>query len=278
MNCDLACHLIDDYMENQLSRYDSLRLEKHLDTCQNCADELAIRPELDRAIQRALVASVQQRNLSPEASMRIVRQAQGNLRRGIWTDRGYWGLKLAFAGVAVSLVLVAVFFILSGLPVPAKLNPVTLLPVTKIPFFEQYSATLVAVDQPAWLDGPVADVSPGERSALFVGQDDFQIEPHRIEPGEDYVMTMVLRSDLPRAMETARFDLDIVGPTGYYRFEMTVKGPLPAQGVSVIRITPQHLAAASEERYLISPTEIFGEPGVYSVRVLLYSPVFAPAK
>ena len=61
MNCELACHLIDNYMENQLSRYDSLRLERHLSDCSGCTEELRIRPDLERTIQRALTASVQLR-------------------------------------------------------------------------------------------------------------------------------------------------------------------------------------------------------------------------
>jgi hypothetical protein len=68
-------------------------------------------------------------------------------------------------------------------------------------------------------------------------------------------------------------DLDIDGPTGSYRFGLSFRGPLPAEGMSIFRVTPELLAKPCEERYLMSPTDIFSVPGAYTIRATLLNPV-----
>jgi hypothetical protein len=74
-------------------------------------------------------------------------------------------------------------------------------------------------------------------------------------------------------MDTMDFDLEVFGPKGSYRFELAFSGPLPAEGTSVFRITPALLTRPCEERYLMSPTDIFAVPGAYTIRVTLLHPV-----
>jgi hypothetical protein len=96
-----------------------------------------------------------------------------------------------------------------------------------------------------------------------------------MRPHVPFTMTVLLQSDLPQPLETVHLDLDISGPTGFYRFGLAVEGPLPAQGVSILRVTPELLAEPCEEQYLIAPTEVFSLPGVYTLRVTLSDPVVA---
>jgi hypothetical protein len=91
-------------------------------------------------------------------------------------------------------------------------------------------------------------------------------------PGEAFTVTVFLQSDLPEPLETARLDLDIDGPTGYYRFALSARGPLAAQGLTALRVTSEALVAPCEEKYQIPPTDIFGASGIYTVRVALPGP------
>ncbi len=276
MNCELACHLIDDYLEKRLSRYDCQRLERHLRECPACAREVRERPDFERSVRRALAASVQGRHLAPEASMRIIREARGNVRRGIWSKRVHLGARLAASAAAVSLVLLGVFFLLGGIPVPSSFGTITLLPIKQVALASE-QAPHFTLDQPVSSDITIDVPASEERKALSLGHHDVRIEPWMLKPGETFTVTLLLHTDMPQPLDNARLDLDVSGPTGYYRFELTVKGPLPARGVSVLQITPQVLATSSRERYLISPSEIFREPGVYTVRVFLFSPVLPAA-
>jgi hypothetical protein len=94
-----------------------------------------------------------------------------------------------------------------------------------------------------------------------------------MEPSEPFTMTVFLQSDLPQPLDAVRLDLEITGPTGFFRFGLAVKGPLPAHGVSIFRVTPETLAKPCEEQYLISPTDVFSLPGTYTLRVTLFDPV-----
>ncbi|MGD2207194.1 MAG: zf-HC2 domain-containing protein [Anaerolineae bacterium] len=273
MNCETACHLIDDYVEGGLSQYDARRLEGHLRRCLDCAQELRRRPYFEHTLRNALAASVQHRSLSPNVTVRIISEAQGSLRRGIWANRIFRSLRAVAAASAVSLVLIGLFFVLSGRPVPEKLQPIILAPMRQFVLFRQQP--LAAFEsRPALPEHQVPDPPDENRPALYLTSQDIRLEPWKIHPGESFTLTLFLRSDLPQPLKNARFDLVVSGPTGYYRFEMTVQGPLPAQGVSIVQVTPERLAASSRKKYLMSPEEIFYAPGVYTLRVLLFSPVF----
>jgi hypothetical protein len=84
-----------------------------------------------------------------------------------------------------------------------------------------------------------------------------------------------LHSNLARPVNRLRLDLDVSGPTGYYSFGLSVQGPLPAHGVSILRLTPELLADACEDRYLMAPTDVFRTPGTYAVRLTLSDAVTA---
>jgi hypothetical protein len=275
VNCELACHLMDEYLEKRLSRYDARRLERHLNQCQRCRLELQERPVFERTIRCGLASSVQHRHLSPESSMRIVREVQGNLRRAIWSNRVSLGLRVAAGVAAVALVLVGLFSLLSGMPGSSGLGTITLFPIKQLALAEPEPITRFTANQPTLAEPQPGPAPTEHRPAIFMGRHDVRIEPWRLESGEPFTITMFLHTNLPQTVNSARFDLDVTGPTGYYRFEMAVKGPLPPQGISVLELTPEDLAASSRERYLLSPTEIFAEPGVYTIRVFLFSPVLA---
>jgi hypothetical protein len=266
---------MDEYLEKRLSRYDARRLERHLTQCQQCAQELRDRPAFERTLRCALATSVQHRYLSPETSMRIVREVQGNLRRAIWSHRVSFLLQVGAGVASVALVLVGLFFLLSGLPGSSGLGTITLFPIKQLALAEPEPVTRFAANQPTLAEPQPGPAPTEHRPAIFMGRHDVRIEPWRLESGDPFTITMFLHTDLPQTVNSARFDLDVTGPTGFYRFEMTVKGPLPPQGISVLKITPEDLAASSRERYLLSPTEIFAEPGVYTIRVFLFSPVVA---
>jgi hypothetical protein len=268
MNCDLACHLIDDYLENRLSRYERQCLEAHLASCPDCSEELRQRPVFERTMQRALASAVQNYDLSTEASVRIVQEAQSSLRRAVWTNRAVWTFQVVASVAAIALVVVGLLVLLGRIPVPSHLGPVNLSPVSQWLFSEQHPATLSTVDEP--------NLESTSSPAVWLSNSDMRLEPFDMEPGEPFTLTLLLHTDMPQPLDTARFTIDVQGPSGYYSFLMAVQGPLPANGVSVLRVTPDLLATTSRERYLISPTEIFGEPGVYRVRVTVFSPVLKP--
>ena len=94
-----------------------------------------------------------------------------------------------------------------------------------------------------------------------------------MHPRDPYTITVFVESDMSRSLESIRLDLDISGPTGYYSFDLTVEGPLPGRGVSVLRLTPDLLAETCEEQYLIAPTDVFSAAGSYNLRLTLFDMV-----
>jgi hypothetical protein len=274
MNCEIACHLMDDYVQKRLSRYDVRRLEQHLSRCLSCAQELRDRPLFERAIRQSLAVSVQQRQLSAEASLRIVREAQGTMRRAIWSNHAYRLVRLAGSAAAMCLVLVGLFFLLRAVPGKSDTNTITLFPVRQLSPADRQPGARFTLDDPTWPDTQPEDPSGQPPRALSLGYDDVLIEPWSLKPGEMFTITLFLQTNLPKPIDKARLDLDVNGPTGYYSFELTVKGHLPSHGVSVLQITPDDLAAYSREKYLMSPAEILGKPGVYTVNIYLYSPAW----
>lgn len=278
MNCDLACHLIDDYLEKRLSRYDARRLEQHLKRCGSCSEELRARPRFERTIRHSLAASVQQHHLSAEASMRIVREAQDSVRRGIWSRRAYGAARAAATVAGMCLVLVGLFFLLRDLPRESDANVITLFPIRYLSMSDRRPASRITLHERTWPDAPLENPSSARSNTLSVDANNVLIEPWTLKPGELFTITLFLQSDLPQPVDAARFDLDINGPTGSYNFEVNVRGHLPSRGISVLQVTPDLLETSSQEKYLMTPTEIFGEPGVYTLTVFLYSPVRAAAR
>lgn len=267
MNCDLAGRLIDDYLEIGLSQRDRHLLEKHLVSCRRCAEELRSRPAFDRDMRCALAASVRPLNLSSEASTRIVAAAERSLHRAIWSHRAIVTFRLMTGAVAAALLIVGLFALTGHIPVPSHLRPIALLPANRLRFADSQSITLSAGDQPAPRRTAASTTSLPVASLM--------VEPRDLRPYQPFTMTVLLQSDLPRPLETVRLDLDISGPTGFYSFGLAVKGPLPAHGVSIFRVTPELLAEPCREQYLISPTDVFSLPGVYTLRMTLFDPVAA---
>ena len=267
MNCDLAGCLIDDYLENGLSQRERHQLEVHLARCPLCADELRRRPALERDLRRALAASVRTLSLSPDATTRIVESAEQSLHRAVRSHRAILTFRLMSGAVAAALVLVSLFALAGRIPVPSQLKPIALLPANRLILSDDAPDTLSVGEQPA----PRLTAT----SAQTLPRTSFIVEPRDMRPNLPFTMTVLLQSDLPQPLATVHLDLDINGPTGFYSFGLLVKGPLPAHGVSIFRVTPDLLAESCEEQYLIEPTDVFGQPGVYTLRVTLSDPVVA---
>lgn len=267
MNCDLAGRLIDDYLENGLSRRDRQQLEKHLARCRHCGDELRKLPAFDRDLRRALAASVRPLSLSADASTRIVESAEDSLHRAVWSRRAALTFRLMSGAVAAALVLVALYSLAGRIPDSSRFKPIALLPANRLTVSGSNLDTLSVREQPVPRLTDTLTASLPRASLL--------VEPRDMRPHLPFTMTVLLQSELSQPLETIHLDLDISGPTGFYRFGLAVKGPLPAHGVSIFRVTPDLLAEPCEEQYLIAPTDVFGLPGVYTLRVTLSDPVVA---
>jgi hypothetical protein len=272
VNCSLVRHLMDGYLDNELSLHQRSGLEAHLASCAVCSAELSGRASLDRTLRQALGVEVQSRVLPPAVSARIVAEAQSSLPRAIWSHRARLAVQAMAGLAAIALVLVGLSSLLANGPLPAALNPVRLFPEKQLflPARQMAEAAPIREQQPS--DPPPLAASldqqdPGTLSLLASS-----VEPDVMHPGDEFAITLLLQNDLPFSVETVRFDLELSGPTGYYRFPLSVRGPFPANGVSVIQITPAVLEAQCQERYLISPREIFRTAGNYTLRFTLFSP------
>ncbi|MGD2039691.1 MAG: zf-HC2 domain-containing protein [Anaerolineae bacterium] len=240
MNCEQTCHLVDDYLENRLSRYERQRLEMHIAYCPECAEELRNRPAFERTMWRALSSSVQDLYLSPGASQQIVREAQATVGRAVWSARIAVGARVMAGVAAVVLVFFAVLVLTGRVEVPVELNP-------------------------------AAQPQAGG-SSLSLTSDDVFVEPWVMRPGQPFTVTVFLRSNLEHAVDTVFLDLDVDGPSGEYHFAVAAKGPIPARGVSVIELTPDLLEIPCWEQYGMTPSEIMNEPGIYTLRTVLSVP------
>ncbi len=244
MSCDSASHLIDDLLGDQLSRREHQRLEKHLSTCPRCAEALRRRLAFERRMQQALTASVHQFQLAPKASREMIQAVEASLQQRAWRFR-VWPVARGMAGVLTAVLL------LLGLLLMAE--HVSVLPMS----------------------GQRAARSPARQPALSVDQNRISFEPQNMVPGDRFTVTLPIESNLLQDVGTIRCDLEISGPTGKYRFALFMQGPLPARGLSVIQVTPELLAKASQDQYQLSPAQIFGLPGAYTFRVTVFSPVVA---
>lgn len=241
MNCDGVCALIDDYLENRLTRYERQQLEMHMTFCPNCAEELRTRPALEQTMWRALSSSVQHLHLSPEASIRIVREAQGSLGRARRAERVSVGARVLAGVAAVAFLFVGLLLVAGQIRIPMDFQP--------------------AIEPQA------------SQPSVLVNSGDVFIEPWDMRPGEAFTVTVFMRSNLSEPLGSVPFELTIEGPTGHYRFAMAARGPLPARGVSVFQVTSKLLEEPCREQYQISPQEIMSVPGTYTLRTVMLVPV-----
>jgi hypothetical protein len=267
MNCDAAGRLLDDYLENGLSQRDRQLMEEHLARCRHCAEEVRRRPALERDLQRALAASVHPLYLSSDASTRIVEAAEVSLHRAIWSHRATLTFRLMTGAVAAALLVIGLFALLGQIPVPSGFRPIALLPLNNLRMSEAEPVVLSSGEQPTHRIAAASAGSLPRASLLF--------EPEDMRPEMPFTMTLLLQSDTHQPLEAVGLDLDITGPTGSYSFGLSLKGPLPAHGVSIFRVTPELLAGQCEEHYLVAPTDVFGLPGAYTLRATLYDAVAA---
>lgn len=265
MNCDLAGSLIDGYLEDRLSQRDRHLLEKHAARCHQCAADLRAQPAFEREVRRALAASVRPLYLSSDVSTKIVTEAGDSLQRAVRSRRIGLTVRLMSGAVAAALVIVSLLALSGRIPVPSHLRPIALLPASKL--------ALSASSPDALAPGEQLTPRLTSTSSTSLPRASLLVEPRNMEPSEPFTMTVFLQSDLPQPLDAVRLDLEITGPTGFFRFGLAVKGPLPAHGVSIFRVTPETLAKPCEEQYLISPTDVFSLPGTYTLRVTLFDPV-----
>ena len=266
MKCEVADRLLDGFMQDELNQRDRSRMEEHLATCPRCASELRKYPAMERDVRRALAASVRPLYLSADVSSKIIEASEESLSRAGRTRRAVLTVRIASGAFATLLVAVALLALLGRIPVPSNLKPVSLLPVKRLLSAEPDLEAVFDADRPR---PSMATPTLSEVDISML------IEPRHLHAREPFTMTVYVQSALPEPTDTIRLDLDVSGPTGVYRFELSFDGPLPAEGMSIFRVTPELLAQTCEERYLMSPTDMFGIPGAYTIRVTLLHPVTA---
>jgi hypothetical protein len=264
VNCESALRMLDDFLHDEINQRDRDRLEEHLAGCSRCATELRKRPAVERQVRRALAASVQPLYVSADVSSRIVQASEESLIRAGRRRRTLLTVRAVTGALAVLLLTIGLLALLGRIPVPSGLKPVSLLPAKRLP--PAGSELEAAPRQDRLL--PLM-----ETPTLSQMEANMLIEPREMHARELFTMTVYVQSDMPEPLEAIDLDLDISGPGGHYHFELSFSGPLPAEGTSIFRVTPDLLARPCEERYLMSPTEIFAVPGTYTVRATLMHPV-----
>ncbi len=265
MNCDQVGHLVDDYLADDLSQRERAQFEAHLLGCARCAGELRTRPAFERSLRRALTTSVLPLSLSAAASSRLLHAAEESLQKAKRAEQAARWLRTLTAAVALVLLVVGILFLTGELSVPSQLQPVALFPASKLPFADLQAPVPSPDKVPMLADSEAIPEAMPQVSVLF--------EPRQMRPRDPYTITVYLESDMSRSLESIRLDLNVSGPTGYYRFDLAVEGPLPARGVSILRLTPDLLAETCEEEYLITPTDLFSVAGVYNLRLTLFNAV-----
>jgi hypothetical protein len=264
VNCESVVRAIDDYMYDELNERDRSQIEEHLAKCSRCAAELRKQPALERDVRRALAAEVRPLYIPADVSSRIVQASAESLNQAGKTRRTMLAVRVVGGALAVLLVAVGLLALLGRIPVPSSLTSVSLMPAKRLPSVEPELEPVLDIGQPRpQMETPVLS----QLGAKML------IEPRDLHPREPFTITVYVQSDLPEPMDTMDLDLDIGGPTGSYRFELSFRGPLPAEGMSIFRVTPELLAKPCEERYLMSPTDIFSVPGAYTIRATLLNPV-----
>ncbi len=292
IGCDRASGLFDDYLEYRLSNRDRQRLEAHIVHCPRCAKELRARPALEEHLRLALGASVQSVRLSANAGARIVRAAQKSVRRGIWLNRAMIAGRLFAGAASILLLVVGLFYLLGRAPLPWAQKALSPSQTTPLP-----------PAQSAW-DGVIepGKLNPGETLALALSEGDANpqaetsvdpahpsgsdqpvtyglvFDPGQLQAGQPFTATLLVQNEQGQSLPVSQVNLDIEGPQRNYHFEMAVSNPLPAECASALRITPDSLAEAIQERYQVSPGEILKTPGVYTIRITLFQAAAAPGQ
>ncbi|MBN1657939.1 MAG: zf-HC2 domain-containing protein [Anaerolineae bacterium] len=270
MNCQGASLLLDDYREGTLSQREAHSLELHLASCPRCAADLHLQPALDRDVRRTLAASVQSLTLTPEMSAQIVCAAEDSLRKGRRTRRVLRAVQSAVMVVGLAFLCVGLYFLAGGNPRASGTPLVSQLPASSLPFSSSHDSVIAPQGRsPSPLPEP-ADQTLPSASLVF--------EPWVMHPNDPYTMTLFFQSDQAVEIDSLRVELDVDGPTGYYRFDLEVEGPLPGRGVSILRVTPDVLEKRCQEQYLISANEVFRDEGTYNVRMTLSDAVTLPSR
>ena len=272
MNCTVAHQVMDSYLENRLSRYERQRLETHLLSCATCAEEMGSRSSLERAIGQALSAVVQHRVLPPGATAEMIEGAQAAVRRSLWSKRIGLSLQIVTASAAVALVVFGLVLWQAGIPISSTIDRIPLAPVRQFFATEISPASDLPVETLPFLDPQPVSFSSETQAGLSLTRGESLVQPAGLRPGERFTITALLESELPQELDSVHLELGITGPTGYFDFTLVVRGPFRAQSVSVLQVTPAELARPCQEKYLVAPTDIFGLPGRYLVRVALSIP------
>jgi hypothetical protein len=269
VNCQAASLLLDDYREGLLSQRECHLLELHLASCPECAADLRFRPALDRDVRRTLAASVQGLTLPPEMTARIVYAAEHNLRKGRRGRRVRRSLQSTVMLVGLAFLCVGLYFLAGGDPSTSGVSIISQLPANSLPFSGSHDPVVAPGRSPSPLPEP-ADQTLPSASLVF--------EPRTMRPSDPYTMTLFFQSNQEHQIDSLHVELDVDGPTGFYRFDLAVEGPLPGRGVSILRVTPDVLEARCQEQYLISATEVFRDEGTYNVRMTLSDAVTVPSR
>ena len=275
MSCDRATRLFDDYLEYRLGKRDRQRLETHLANCPRCAKELRARPVLEHQVRLALGTSVQSLCLSPDAGARIVQAAQVSVRRGIWLNRAMVGGRVLAGVASIGLLVVGLAYLLSRVVLPWAEEPLSSKVAQPSPSPVAPDAVLYPSElYPGELLPPVppGQGEPGQPLTYAL-----LLEPGPPQAGELFTTTVLVRNEQEQPLPVSQVNLDIEGPQHNYHFEMTVSEPLPAERVLALRITPDSLAEASQERYQVSPNNFISAPGLYTIRVTLFHTATVPS-
>lgn len=286
LSCDRARRLFDDYLEYRLGKRDRLRVENHIAHCPRCTKELRARPALEHQLRLTLGTSVQSLCLSPDAGARIIRAAQGSVRRGIWLNRAMVGGRALAGALSVLLLLAGLVYLLNRAVLPWIDEPLSSAKVTQLPPSSTQPIAPGPSDmvrdallEPSELY-PSESLIPsqagqGEQSQPLTYA--LVLEPGLLRTGHAFTTTVLIRNEQEQPLTVSQVNLDIEGPQHNYHFELAVTDPLPADSLSALRITPDSLAEASRERYQVSPDQIINVPGVYTIRVTLFHAAPVPS-
>lgn len=268
MNCEAVGHLMDDLLDNALRQRERELLEEHLGRCPRCMRELRQRPAFDRDLRRALTTSVQPLALPSASSSRLVEAAERSLRQARWSQRANHAIKVSKGAAALCLLVVGLLFLRGSIPVPSRLQAVTLFPANRESLTKRAAKMDVASDQPVrWVEE--------EPSPVITSQVSMIIEPYVMHPHQPFTITVFLRSAEAQPIDAVTLNLDVNGPTGYYQFDLALQEPLPSHDIAVLKVTPELLSEPCHEQYLMAPTDLFAETGAYNVRVTMTKPASA---
>jgi hypothetical protein len=238
MNCDLACGLMDEYLDDRLSHRDRERIEEHLNRCLRCRQELESRLAFDDLVRHRLTAAVSSLQLPRESTHRIIQAAQRSTQRALWSKRLVAGGQVALGVAAVILLMVGLIYSLGRVPTP--------------------------------LQGSQVEVAGPKETRVQRQQDAVWIEPPRLYAGEPFTVTLRLRNETSQPLDGGLvvFSLKRAEATGpEYRFAIPLGEVLQPDERWEVELTPQNLRPVCLREYQIEPAELLAEPGVYSFRV-----------